>query len=142
VVRSRATTTRAKPTARAKRAAFVAELLSLPVTGMLLAEVGAAVACDDVAGPTAAVVLVLDAVGVVVGAVLELLVVDVVVGAVVVVVVLGAVVVVVVVVVGGGTCDAQVWLRLNCGSLPRAALRSRPMVAVPPSRVSSVGVTT
>ena len=66
---------------------------------MLLAEVGAADVCDEVAGPTAAVVLVLDPVGVVVGAVLELLVVD---G----VVVVGAVVVVVV--VGGGSCDAQV----------------------------------
>jgi hypothetical protein len=71
---------------------------------MLPAEVGAADACDEVAGPTAAVVLVLDPVGVVVGAVLELLVVDVLVGAAVVVLVAA----VVVVVVGGGSCDAQV----------------------------------
>jgi hypothetical protein len=111
---------------------------------MSLGEVGAADACDEVAGPTAAVVLVLDPVGVVVGAVLELLVVDVVVGAVVVVVVLGAVVVVVVVVVVGGTCDAQVWLRLNWGSLPSSgsAMVSRPMVDMPAVSVSSVGVVT
>jgi hypothetical protein len=111
VVRSLATTTRAKPTASAKRAAFVAEVPSLPVVGMLVAEVRAADVCDEVAGPTAAVVLVLDPVGVVVGAVLELLVVDGVVG----------------VVVGGGSCDAQVWLRLKAEWLPRlaAALTSR-----------------
>jgi hypothetical protein len=126
----------------------VAEVPSRPVVGMLPPEVGAADACDEVAGPTAAVVLVLDPVGVVVGALLELLVVDVVVVVVVVVVVLGGVVVVVVVVVGvvvgGGSCDAQVWLRLNYGSLPSSgsAMVSRPMVDMPAVSVSSVGVVT
>jgi hypothetical protein len=86
------------------------------VWGKLLAEVGAADVCDEVAGLTAAVVLVLDPVGIVVGAVLELLVVDVV----------------------SWVGDA-VWLRLNCGSLPSSgsATVSRPMVDTPAVSVSS-----
>src|SRR5262245_45862506 len=110
---------------------------------MELAEVGSAEDCDEVAGPTATVVVVVDPVGAVVGAELEVLelvvVVDaaVVVGAVVVDVVV--VLVEVVVVTGGPT---QVLPRLNWGSLPRvaAALTSRPIVAVPACRVSSVGL--
>jgi hypothetical protein len=106
------------------------------VWGKLLAEVGAADACDEVAGPTAAVVLVLDPIGVVVGAGLEL--------HVVVEVVAGGVVGGLVGVVVGGTCDAQVWLRLNWGSLPSSgsAMRSRPMVDTPAVSVSSLGVVT
>jgi len=105
---------------------------SLPVVGM--AEVEPGDTADVVAGPTAplVVVVVLDALVVVVGLV--------VVGADVALVVVGAVEVVVdaavvvvaavvAVVVGGGSCDAQVWLRLNLGSLLRAAsaVRSRPI---------------
>jgi hypothetical protein len=121
----------------------------LPVCGSGLAVVGSADDWELVAGPTAAVVvgaveLVVDPV-VVVGPVVVLLPV-VVVGAVVVVdaAVVVVVAAVVVVVDGRGSCEAHVWLRLNCASLPRlaAALRSRPILAVPPCSVSSVEVTT
>src|SRR5262245_39542909 len=58
--------------ASAASATFVAELLPLPVVGMEVAEVGSADDCDEVAGPTAAVVVV-DPDGAVVGDVLEVL---------------------------------------------------------------------
>src|SRR5262245_37860947 len=58
--------------ASAASATFVAELLPLPVVGMEVAEVGSADDCDEVAGPTAAAVVV-DPDGAVVGAVLEVL---------------------------------------------------------------------
>ena len=123
--------------ATARTAATPDDTGSLPVVGM--AEVEPGDTADVVAGPTAplVVVVVLDALVVVVGLVVVGLVVVgadvalVVVGAVEVVVDAAVVVVaaVVAVVVGGGSCDAQVWLRLNLGSLLRAAsaVRSRPI---------------